>query len=76
MRLVPWWLLLWACKRFHWCWAQCVSLKLYGLRAFIADGSSLRPSVHCFRGMETGDYCGWYGPEHPCHQEALREPTP
>lgn len=72
-KLIPWRLLGWACKRFGWCWASCVDLKLYGPRDFIREDKTLRPTWVCFKAYpEPTDYCGWHQ-KHPILDRMKRE---
>jgi hypothetical protein len=81
MRLVPWRALVWACKRWSLCWPSLVSLKLDGIRAFWEGGRTIKPEEICFDAHpEPHDYCGAYGPDHPCYRAVVerraKEPRP
>lgn len=76
LRLAPWRVLEWLTERYGLCWADVVSRKIY--RPLWSDVDPWedvlpRPTTTCFDSHpDPYDYCGHYGPEHPCHQECLR----
>lgn len=77
MKFIPWRVYTWVCKRFGFCWASMVELKLYGLNAWLRDHegsawSDMFPSRSCFLAHPNPyDYCGWYDNSHPmCPKDA------